>query len=137
MTAFDIPWRPAARTLRQFAVLWLLCVGLLAWRFGVAQGQAPGVVLAALAVGVGVIGWRWPAAVRPLFVALIVLTLPIGWAVSNLLLIVVFYGLFTPIALLFRLLGRDALERRFYPDRDTYWEPKVVTSDPARYFRPF
>jgi hypothetical protein len=137
MILTDIPWRPSKSTLRQFAILWLFCVGLLAWRFGVASGQVAGVVLGVLAVGIGAAGWHWPATVRPLFVALTLLTLPIGWVVSTLLLVVVFYGVFTPIALLFRLMGRDALERRFRPDRDSYWEPKVLTSDPARYFRPF
>jgi hypothetical protein len=137
MPAFAVPWHPSARTLRQFAVLWFVCVGLLAWRLGLASAQPPGVSLAALAVGVGIGGWLWPAMVRPLFVALTVLTLPIGWAVSTLLLVVLFYGLFTPIALLFRLLGRDAMARRFQPDRESYWEPKIIPSDPARYFRPF
>jgi hypothetical protein len=137
MNAFDIPWRPTARTLRQFAVLWLLCVGLLAWRFGLASGHAAGVVLAVVAAGFGVGGLLWPALVRPLFVALTVLTLPIGWVVSNVVLAAVFYGLLTPLGLLFRLLGRDVLERRFRPDRQSYWEPKAVPADPARYFRPF
>src|SRR5262245_22902840 len=110
MSAFVIPWHPNARTLRQFARLWLICVGLIAWRCGLASGHGAGVVLGALALGVGVAGLIQPACVRPLFVALTVLTLPLGWAVSNFLLAVVFFGLFTPIGLIFRLLGRDVLE---------------------------
>jgi hypothetical protein len=137
MSAFVIPWHPSSRTLRQFAGLWLICVGLLAWRCGLASGHGAGVVLGALALGIGVAGLMRPAWVRPLFVALTMLTLPVGWAVSNLLLVVVFFGLFIPIAFIFRLLGRDVLERRFRPDRDSYWEPKAQPVDLARYFRPF
>jgi hypothetical protein len=133
MSAFTIPWHPTARTLRQFAGLWLICVGLLGWRLGHVAGD----LLTVLAVGFGVAGLVRPACVRPLFVALTVTTLPVGWAVSNLLLAVVFFGLFTPIGLIFRLLGRDALERRFRLDRDSYWEPKARPAELARYFRPF
>ena len=137
MSAFAIPWHPSARTLRQFAGLWLVCVGLLAWRCGLGSGHVAGLALGALALGAGVSGLLRPAWVRPLFVALTVATLPLGWAVSNLLLLIVFFGLFTPIGLSFRLLGRDVLERRFRPDRDSYWEPKAQPADLARYFRPF
>jgi hypothetical protein len=137
MSAFAIPCHANARTLRQFAGLWLVCIGLLAWRCGLASGHVAGGVLGALALGVGVGGLLRPAWVRPLFVALTVATLPLGWTVSHLVLVVVFFGLFTPIGLIFRLLGRDVLERRFRPDRDSYWEPKAQPADLARYFRPF
>ncbi len=137
MTTFVIPWHPTARTLRQFAGLWLVFVGLLAWRFGLPSGQIVGVVLAVLALSVGIAGLIWPLWVRPLFVALTVATLPLGWVVSNGILLVLFYGLFTPISLIFRLVGRDVLERSFRPDRDSYWEPKAQPADVARYFRTF
>jgi hypothetical protein len=125
----EIPWRPTARTLRQFAALWLVFAGLLGWRVG-------GAPLAALAVAVGVAGLLRPALVRPLFVGLMVVTAPVGWLVSRLLLALLFYGLFTPVGVLFRLLGRDALELR-RPDRPSYWAPKATPSDPRRYLQPF
>jgi hypothetical protein len=133
MSAFAIPWHPSARTLRQFAGLWLICIGLMAWRLG----HTGGAFLAVLAVSFGVAGLVRPVCVRPLFVALTVLTLPVGWVVSNVLLVVVFYGVLTPIGFLFRLQGRDVLDRRFRPDRESYWEPKAQPADLARYFRSF
>ena len=39
-----------------------------------------------------------------------VLAFPIGWTVSQVILAVMFYGLFTPIGLVFRLIGRDPLQ---------------------------
>jgi len=138
MTWSEIPWRPTPRTLRQFAVCWIVFVGLLAWRVGVHHQQfAAGLVLAALAAAVGLAGLVRPAAVRPLFLGLTIATLPINWVVSRLLLAVLFYGVFTPIGLVMRLLGRDALELRPRADRSTYWEPKLIAEDPRRYFRPF
>lgn len=137
MAAFDIPWHPSARTLRQFSGLWLTATGLLAWRFGVTPSTLIQFAIAAVAVGIGVSGLLWPWTVRPLFVALMVLTAPIGWAVSHVLLGIVFFGLFTPIGLVFRILGRDALQRSFEADAETYWQPKLMPTDSARYLRTF
>jgi hypothetical protein len=138
MTWSEIPWRPTTRTLRQFAVLWLLFVGLLAWRFGFQRGDATwGGVLAATAGLVGVGGLVWPLLVRPLFLALTVVTLPLGWILSRLLLAILFYGLFTPIGLVFRLFGRDALQLRQPTNGTTYWQPKVTADDPRRYLQAF
>lgn len=134
----DIPWRPPARTLRQFAALWLVCVGFLACRLGLYEGAAlAGVALGALAAVVGVSGLLWPTSVRPLFVGLTIATLPLGWLLSRLVLAVVFYALFAPLALLFRLRRRDALEIRPCPNRSTYWHPKRRVDDPRRYLRPY
>ena len=39
-----------------------------------------------------------------------VLAFPIGWTVSQVMLALMFFGLFTPIGLVFRLIGRDPLQ---------------------------
>jgi hypothetical protein len=44
-----------------------------------------------------------------------------GRVVSPIVLGVMFYGMFTPIALVMRLVGRDALCRRFEPQAPSYW----------------
>jgi hypothetical protein len=137
MTAFEIPWHPSVRTLRQFGGLWLVATGLLAWRFGVTFNTIVPLAIAAVAAAIGVSGLLWPCTIRPLFVALMVLTAPIGWAVSNVLLTIVFLGLFTPMGLVFRILGRDAMKRGFDTESETYWQPKVMPADPARYLRAF
>ena len=64
-----------------------------------------------------------------------ILTYPIGWLVTRILLVLLFHGMFTPLALLFRLIGRDALTRRRRPDRPSYWIPKPGATDVRRYFR--
>jgi hypothetical protein len=134
----DISFAPNSRTLRQFAGLWLLCfVGLACWEgFGKGNPTAA-LVLAALALTVGPLGLLWPQAVRPLFVGWMVLAFPIGWTVSQVLLALLFYGVFTPVGLVLKLAGRDSLARRYRPDKDTYWEPKAVPADVRSYFRQF
>ena len=63
------------------------------------------------------------------------ITYPIGWVVSHVVLAVLFLGVFTPVAVLFRLIGRDALARRRPPDRATYWLPMPAPDDVRSYFR--
>lgn len=44
--------------------------------------------------------------------------------VSPLVLGLMFYGVFTPIAWGMRLAGRDAMQRRFEPQATTYWQDR-------------
>ena len=63
---------------------------------------------------------------RPIYVGWMVLAFPIGWTVSQAMLALMFYGLFTPIGLLFRLIGRDPLQLSRRSGLETYWTPKPV-----------
>src|SRR4051794_35497420 len=109
----DVPLNPPERTLRQFAGLWTAVFAVLACRQGWLSAPGPAaLVLVLLGLGGGALGLLWPRAVRPIFVGAVVVTFPIGWAVSHLVLAVLFYAVFTPLGLLFRLLGRDVLCRR-------------------------
>ena len=133
----DIPFRPPSRTLRQFAGLWLAFFGGLAvWQFFFRHERRPAEIIALFALGVGLPGLFWPRLVRPIYVGWMVLTFPIGWTVSQLMLAILFYGLFTPIGLFFRLIGRDPLHLR-PPSTATYWSPKATPADPRRYFKQF
>jgi hypothetical protein len=54
-----------------------------------------------------------------------------------LLLAGVFYGLLTPLGLLFRLLGRDALDRSWRSDHDSYWQEKSAAENSRRYLQQY
>ena len=134
----DIPRDPSRKVLRQFASAWL--VFFLAWAThqGLARGRPQlGLGLAVMAVGVGVLGLIRPGAVRWLFVGWMVLAFPIGWLISQLTLIVMFYGMLTPIALFFRITGRDPLCRKQTPGVPSYWTAKEQPRDMRRYFRQY
>jgi len=134
----DIPFNPPQRTLRQFAGLWLIIVGLLAfWQGLVRNRPIVAAVLLGVALVVGVLGLVWPRAVRPIYVGGMVLSFPIGWVVSQFILLLMFFGIFTPVALVFRLIGRDALHRDWRPEEPSYWTPKAAPSEPRNYFRQF
>jgi hypothetical protein len=138
MTWSDISFAPPPRTLRQFAGVWLVFFAVLAVSRGLRDGLTPpALALAALALAVGPLGlWR-PALVRPVYVAAAVLTFPLGWAASRLLLAALYYGVFTPLGLLLRLLGRDPLRLRPSPQQASYWTAKPAPPDVSRYFRQF
>jgi hypothetical protein len=134
----DIPFRPAEKMLRQFAGLWVLFFGGFAAYQGLVRGRPMfALALAALAIVVGVAGLVRPAWIRPIFVGWMVLAFPIGWTISLVLLGLVFYGLFLPIGLVMRLLGRDALSLRPRPDLVSYWQVRPAQGDVRRYFRQF
>jgi len=63
-----------------------------------------------------------------------VATWPIKLFVSRVLLMLLFWGIVTPIALVFRLRGRDVL-RRGRQARETHWESGPPPAAPDRYFR--
>jgi hypothetical protein len=131
----DIPRHPTTGTLRGFAAIWLVWfAGLGAAAWFVRDDRTTALGLWALALGVGPLGLAAPSLVRPVFVGAMVVTFPIGWVVSHLLLGAVFYGLFAPLGLLFRLIGRDALGLR-RSAAESYWRPKPAAEDLRSYFR--
>jgi Saxitoxin biosynthesis operon protein SxtJ len=134
----DIQFHPPGKTLRQFAGLCLVFFsGLAVWHATTSGRGTLTIVLAALALITGLVGLLCPWLIRPIYVGWMVLAFPIGWTVSQAMLALMFYGLFTPIGLLFRLTGRDLLQRGRRPRAESYWSPKPSTTDPRRYFKQF
>ena len=127
------------RTLRQFAGL---CAGIFGVLFVLSWHRHGGHPTIAAWVGlvfalvVGLPGLARPAWIKPVFLGSMALTRPIGHAVSLVLLGVLYYGLVTLIATVFRLIGRDGLVRR-RPATTTYWTPKNQPANVTRYLRQF
>ena len=65
-----------------------------------------------------------------------VVAFPIGWTVSKVVLGAMLYLVFTPVALLFRLMRRDALKLR-PRQAASYWEPKGTAKSGEEYLRQF
>jgi len=133
----DITFAPASRTLRQFAGLWLLFFAALATVEALEGRHGLALVLGGVALGVGLPGLVKPGLLRPVYVGAMLLAFPIGWTVSKLILACLFFGVFTPVALMFRLIGRDVLCLRPQPRKETFWATKTLPTGLDRYFRPF
>jgi hypothetical protein len=134
----DIPFDPPRTTLRQFAGLWLVFFGGMALWQALVRGH-PGLasILALLALTIGPLGLTRPEWMRWIYVGWMILAFPIGWTISQVMLAVMFYGLFVPIGVMFRLFGRDPLHRARRPELKSYWTPKAAPADLHRYFKQF
>jgi Saxitoxin biosynthesis operon protein SxtJ len=124
--------RPSERQLRQFG--WIAAAAFPVLSFLLGRGRLPLFTLGALSLLFSLI---WPRGNRPLFVAMSLVSYPIGFVVSHFALAVLFFGVLTPVGLLFRLLGRDPLARRFEREKPSYWVDLPKIASKKEYFRQF
>jgi len=136
--AHNNPFAPTDRMLRQFSLLWIIFLGAIAGlqEFYYDRPIVAG-ILALLAVTVGPLGLAWPATIRPIFIGWMALAYPIGWVVSRVILGILFFGMFAPVALIFRIIGRDAMGLKRQSRAATYWRPKPQARSSAQYLRQF
>ena len=99
------------------------------WRWGAALGSVGGVIW-----GSGLISYRLT---HMLYLTLVTLTLPIGLTVSLIIMSLFYFGIITPLGLLFRVMGRDSMCRRFEARAQTYWCPHKSSRAADRYFQQF
>lgn len=135
----SIDWNPKEKTLRQFGWISLGGFGLLAslaW-FKFCNHPAA-ITLGMLAILAPVLGVINPKLLKPLFIGLSIITFPIGIVVSNLVLLLIFLLVFTPLALIFKMIGRDVLRLRLDRSTPSYWRKyDQEKREPASYYRPF
>lgn len=139
----DVDWNPDPRKLRQFAVASLVgfpMLGYAATRLLPATVLPSGGMVVAVAAAIGAVvcvaGLLHPPAVRPVYAALVALTLPVGLILGFILVPLIYFGLFTPVALILRLAGADPMQRRFLTG-GTYWIKRKPSPPAARYFRQY
>jgi len=152
MALVEVNWKPTNRQLRLFGLAGTVVFALLAASATakiIAQGAAgrpwhggelAAILIAAMWTAIGI--WTLLAIFRPkyllpFYLAITAVSLPIGIVVSLAILAVLYFGVFTPISLVFRLVGRDALHRRFDASAKTYWTPRRPVDDVRRYYRQF
>ncbi len=148
MSLLEIQWTPPVKTLRQFGVCTgLFCAFLWAFVFfrhamfwmslSPSAGRIAGVVLWSAGAGMFLLAITYARILRPVYVALNVAVFPIGLVVSHVLMAGIFFGVFLPVGLVFRLLGRDALARKFDPQAKSYWQDHDLQPPARQYFRQF
>jgi hypothetical protein len=136
MALVEINWNPGRRELRQFALLWIGFFGLVGAYCLWVVGSLPAASALWIAAGAGLPGYFRPGFMRPIYILWMALALPIGWVISHLLLLVVYYLVLTPIGLVMRIVGYDPLNRQF--DRSTsYWITHDTAPETSRYFKQF
>lgn len=134
----DTLMNPGPRSLRQFAIGWLVFfVAMAGYQFG-AHGRT---TLALWLGGVAIAGYGLyrlkPSLFRWVFTGWLLLAFPVGWVSSQVALAAIFYCVFTPTALIFRVLRRDRLGLHQRRGASSYWLPRKISTDVRRYFRPY
>lgn len=129
---------PSRSDLKWFGLLLLAFFGLLAamalWRFGAPQSAR---LLLAIGAALSAVYYAVPPLRRWIFLAWMFAAFPIGWTISHVLLLVVYFGVITPVGFVLRAMGKDPLERAFDRDAASYWIARPNAGDPRRYFRQF
>ena len=92
--------------------------GLLAWRSRGAWPYFLGASGFFFAFGVAL-----PAALKPLQKAWMTLALLMGWVMSRVILVVLFFFVLTPIGLILRLAGKDLLDMKVRAKKESFWLP--------------
>jgi hypothetical protein len=128
---------PTRGQLRLFAALWfplfLLVAGTVARNAGAPREVVWGVWIAGGTVSV--LGVLVPRTIWFVFVGLSYAVLPVGLVVSTVVLAGVYYLVVTPIALLRRGQGHDAMQRRLDREAKSYWQNLPEPGDPSSYFQ--
>jgi len=63
-----------------------------------------------------------PAALRPVFRVWMKFAHAMGWFNTQLLLVLLYYLIFTPVGLIMRLFRPDPLQRKIEKERSSYWK---------------
>jgi hypothetical protein len=66
-----------------------------------------------------------------------VVTFPIGWLVSHVVMVLFYYVIFSGVGLVFKLFKRDPLHRAYNPQAESYWLPCQRKGSAKDYFHQF
>lgn len=133
MKLIETNWNPTNRQLRQFAIICIAALPLVGWFWG---GQGETLIFLGLAgLLIGTTGILMPRVVKPLFLGLMIAAMPIGLLMGEVALLLIYFGVFVPIGLIFRILKRDALHLEIRRNADTYWQSKKQPGQAASYYR--
>jgi hypothetical protein len=125
------------KELRQFGLTMGIVLGLLGgfflWRGKVYYSSF--FIISILFLFLGLV---LPVLLKPIQKIWMVLAILMGWFMTRIILIILFYLIVTPVGLLARLFGKDFLNRKFEINRDSYWIPKkTIKFDKRNYENQF
>ncbi len=139
MSLVEINWHPKQKQLQNFSRIALIATAVISLLLYVLKGVAIQWALIIFAVGfiIFLISMISLKLTKMIYLGLTLVTLPIGWVVSFILLAIFYYLLLAPLGLIFRLMGRDALCRKFDPKAKSYWLSRQPPKGPEQYFHQF
>ena len=136
MALVKVNWEPTDRQLRQFSAISFVVIPLLAWVWS-GQNLTAVAIAAALAFVIAAVGLAQPRLMKPVFIGLTLVTIPVGIVMGEVAMLLIYGGLLVPIGLYFRLTGRDSLRLGRQREAQSYWLPKTQAPSAASYYRQF
>lgn len=134
----DVTKAPKPAVVRQFGVVCLVILGAAGLLLALKHGRpALGYGLVGLGVLSALLGAAAPGLFRWVFTGSMLLAFPIGFVVSQIMLVILFFVVFFAVGAFLRLRGWDSMARKRKPPGTTYWETKPAPSDPKRYLRQY
>ena len=132
-----VKWHPDAKELRKFAISMLVgfsVLGLLsAWRGGSVGTLS--IVLWSLGIGLAVASFI-PGLARAAYLGVYLPTSVIGYIMSHIVLALTFFLVFTPLAIVLRLTGKDLLQLN-QSENETKWRRVQGQRDEDSYYRQY
>ena len=133
MKLIEINWNPTDRQLRQFGAISLFALPLAGWLWSGSWQTI--ILLFVVGCAFALVGAVAPIALKPVFLTLTIIATPIGMVFGEIMLPLIYFGVFLPMGLISYLMKRDALELKIDRQATTYWQPKKPPSGPASYYR--
>ena len=139
MSLIEIDWNPKSKQLQNFGKIALAATFIISFLLYLLKGVAIQWVLIICAFGIitFIISKISLKLTKMIYLGMILLTMPIGWVVSFILMAAFYYLLLTPLGLFFRLIGRDPLYRKFDPTAKSYWMSRRPPKGLEQYFHQF
>ncbi|MDZ4852480.1 MAG: hypothetical protein SGI77_24590 [Pirellulaceae bacterium] len=132
MALIEANWNPTNRQLQQFGVVGAIVVPVAGWMWGASPNAIA--VMAGVGFLFACLAAAAPRLIAPIFVGLMLISLPIGVVVGEIVLVLVYGLVFVPIGIGFRLVNRDRLKLRFSTKSKSYWTPKAQAKSVAKYY---
>ena len=139
MSLIEIDWNPKSKQLQNFGKIALAATFIISFLLYLLKGVAIQWVLIICAFGfiTFIISKISLKLTKMIYLGMILLTMPIGWVVSFILMAAFYFLLLTPLGLFFRLIGRDPLYRKFDPTAKSYWMSRRPPKGLEQYFHQF
>ena len=79
-------------------------------------------------------GLLWPQILKPFYVSWMLLAHMLSWVNTRIILGVIFYLIFTPIALVMRIVQRDGLQKKINKSASSYWTQRTAPKNIKEHF---
>ena len=128
--------KSSKKELRQFGITIGVVTGLLALVAFLRQKDTL-ILFSIVSVTFLFFGIVFPVVLKPIQKIWMSLAVIIGWFMTRVILIVLFYLVVTPLGLVAKIFGKGSLGLKFNPDTLTYWIPKDYAKDKKSYENQF